>query len=110
MLWLLAAVTLLLVTALRPEMQANERAALSGLVPLYFLSLPAGHFGLMAVNRLKLEAWLAASCEPGIFAEGMMLWSALVLSGYLQWFVLLPWLSRRCGRLAAAISARCRAR
>jgi hypothetical protein len=105
-LWLLAAVVLLLVTLLRPEIQANDRAALSSLVPLYFLSLPLGHLGLLAVNQVKVNLYVASQTVPGIFSEGLVLWAALAVLGYVQWFVLLPWVSRLCRRLAGFLSKR----
>lgn len=105
-LWLLAAVVLLLVTLLRPEIQANDRAALSSLVPLYFLSLPLGHLGLLAVNHAKVSLYVASQVVPGIFSEGLALWAALTVLGYVQWFVLLPWVSRLCRRLAGFLFKR----
>ena len=104
--WLLAAVVLIAVTLLRPETQANERAALSGLVALYFLSFPLGHLGLLAVGKLKLELYVTSHFVPGIVFEGLMLWGALTALGYLQWFVLLPWVSRKCRLLAEFLSRR----
>jgi hypothetical protein len=98
--WLLASVILLAVTLLRPEMLANDRAALSTLVPLYFLSLPLGHLGPAASNKLKLALILDFDFVPAIIAEGLVLWAALTVLGYLQWFVLLPWLVRGCLQLS----------
>lgn len=100
MLWLLAAVALLLVTLLRPEIQANERAGLSSLVPLYFLSLPLGHLGVLALGWLKVELYVSYQFVPGLFAEGLMAWALLAVLGYAQWFVLVPWLAGQCRRLA----------
>ena len=97
--WLLAAIVLVAVTLLRPEMQANDRVALSTLVPLYFVSLPLGHLGLMASNKLRLTLILDYDYMPTIFAEGLALWTALTALGYVQWFVLLPWLARGCLQL-----------
>ena len=93
--WLLVSAVLITVTLLRPEIQANDRAALSSLVPLYFLSLPLGHLGLLAVNRLLVELYVTSHTVPGIFSEGLMLWAALTVLGYIQWFVLLPWIARK---------------
>ena len=93
--WLLAAMVMLVVTLLRPDMQANLRTALSSLVPLYFLSLPLGHAGLMAVNKLKLELYLSNEFVPGIWSEGLLLWTLLTVLGYVQWFLLLPFISRK---------------
>jgi hypothetical protein len=98
--WLLASVVLIVVTLLRPELQANDRAALSTLVPLYFLSLPLGHLGVMALNKLKLALILDFNFVPAIFAEGLALWAALSVLGYLQWFVLTPWAARGVSQLA----------
>ena len=105
-LWLLAAVVLLLVTLLRPEMQANDRVALSSLVPLYFLSLPLGHLGVLALGRVKVELYVASHYVPEVFGEGLALWALLALLGYAQWFVLLPWVARLCRRLAGFLSRR----
>ena len=100
MLWLLAAVILLIVTLLRPEIQANDRAALSSLVPLYFLSLPLGHLGVLALGRLKVDLYVSSQYVPGLFAEGLALWALLAVLGYVQWFVLVPWVAGKCRRLA----------
>ena len=93
--WLLAAVVLLVVTLLRPEIQADERAALATLVPLYFLSFPLGHVGVMALSRLKIELYAGSGYVLGIREEGLLLWLALTVLGLLQWFVLLPWIARK---------------
>ena len=98
--WLLASIAMLLVTLLRPEIGLNERAALSSLVPLYFLSFPLGHFGLLALNRLKVDLYVTFNVVPGIFTEGLLLWVLLTILGYAQWFVVLPWVSRKFRQLA----------
>lgn len=103
-LWLLAAVILLFVTLLRPEIQANERAALSTLVPLYFLSLPLGHLGVLALGWLKVHLYVSSQYVPGVFAEALALWTLLAIFGYAQWFLLLPWVAGRCRRLAGFLS------
>jgi hypothetical protein len=92
--WLLVAVVLLVVTLLRPEMQADERTALASLVPLYFLSFPLGHVGVMGLSRLKLELYAGSGYTLGMHEESLLLWIALTMLGWLQWFVLLPWLAR----------------
>lgn len=105
--WLLASIALITVTLLRPEIQSNDRAALSTLVPLYFLSLPLGHVGLMAVNKTKLALYLdPGNFIPGIVDEGLALWAALTVLGYVQWFILLPWVSRKCLQLSRFLSNR----
>jgi hypothetical protein len=103
--WLVPAVVMLVVMLLRPEMQADERKALSVLVPLYFMSFPLGHAGLLALNRLKVELYWAGEFVPAMFTEGVVLWMLLVLLGYAQWFLLLPLISRIC-RLGSARAAR----
>lgn len=99
--WLLAAFAILAVMLLRPELHAGDRGALSTLVPLYFLSFPLGHAALMAVNKLKLALYLSNEFVPGMLTEGLLLWILLAVLGYVQWFLLLPWLSRSIRRLAA---------
>jgi hypothetical protein len=97
--WLLIAVVLLVVTLLRPGMQADERSALSSLVPLYFMSFPLGHAGVAALSWLKVELYTESAYTLAIEAEALLLWTALTALGLLQWFVLLPWVARR-SRLA----------
>jgi len=104
--WLLAALIVLGLMLLRPELQADERRALSSLVPLYFLSLPLGHAGLMVCNKLKLELYLDSGFVAGIYTEGMVLWIFLTVLGYTQWFLLLPWISLKCRQLHAFLFTR----
>lgn len=98
--WLLAAVAILVYTLLRPEVQADERAGLSGLVPLYFLSFPLGHAAVAGLAQLKIELYVAHGLEPGVRAEALLLWTSMTVLGALQWFVLVPWLARGLRRLA----------
>lgn len=98
--WLLAAIVVLVVTLLRPEIPANDRAALSSLVPLYFLSFPLGHAGVLALGWLKVKLYVNSGMVLGIFSEGLILWGALTVIGWLQWFVILPWLVRKSRQLA----------
>jgi len=107
--WLLVAVVLLAVTLLRPEMQADERAALATLVPLYFLSFPLGHVGVMALTRLKIELYAGSGYVLGIQEEGLLLWTAFTVLGLLQWFVLLPWVARMSRHLTDFLFTRRRA-
>jgi hypothetical protein len=104
--WLLAAFVILAVMLLRPELQADERAGLSSLVPLYFLSFPLGHLGVMALSRLKIELYTGSGVVLGMHCEGMLLWAALTFLGALQWFVLLPWVARKCRQVADFLSRR----
>jgi hypothetical protein len=99
-LWLLASVVMLVITLLRPDIHGNDRTALIYLTPLYWLSFPFGHLGVMAGIRLRLELYLSHNLVPSVFAEGLFLWTALTVLGYLQWFVLLPWVADGCRRLS----------
>jgi hypothetical protein len=99
-LWLLASVLMLTATLLRPDIHGSDRAALVYLTPLYWLSFPLGHLGVMAEMRLRLELYLSYNMVPSIFAEGVFLWTALTLLGYAQWFLFLPWVAEGCWRLS----------
>ena len=100
-LWWIASAALLAWTLLRPELGAGERSALAGLLPLYLAGLPLSHLGLRAVNRLSVELYLANEFVPSVLAEGIWIWGALSLAGWLQWFVLLPLLARLVRRFVA---------
>ncbi|HEY7656628.1 MAG TPA: hypothetical protein VH881_07175 [Burkholderiales bacterium] len=108
--WLLASVVLLTVTLLRPDITGNDRAALVYLTPLYWLSFPLGHAGVLAGIRVRLELYLELNFVPSILSEGLYLWTVLTALGYLQWFVLLPVLAQKCRQLADVLSRRSPAR
>src|SRR5690348_8600379 len=97
MAWLLACLATLIVMLARVELH-DDRTALSTLVPLYWLSLPLGHAGVLIVIRIKTTLYVSGAA-PGILAEGMMQWIALGALGYTQWFVLLPLVTRKCQQL-----------
>lgn len=101
--WLAASFVTLVVLLAQPGLDGDSRRPLKVLVPLYFLSFPAGHAGLMAFIELKLALYLQGKPAPGITLEGLALWSALTLLGYLQWFVLLPWIARKCRQVFDAL-------
>ena len=101
--WLLASVVMLTAALLRPELYGNDRAALVWLTPLYWLSFPFGHAGVMAGIGIRVELYVGSHIVPSVFAEGLYLWTVLTVLGYLQWFVLLPWISRKCWQLSRAI-------
>lgn len=103
---LLAAVVMLAFTLLRPEMQAGDRAALASLVPLYFFCFPLGHAAVAALSSLKVELYAGSGYVLGLHAEALILWAALTALGWVQWFVLLPWLARRCRQLTDFLSRR----
>jgi hypothetical protein len=99
-LWLLASAAMLIVTLLQPSIQGGERTALVYLTPLYWLSFPLGHLGVIGGIRLRLELYLGYNMVPSVLAEGLFLWTALTVLGYAQWFVLLPWVAAGCRRLS----------
>ena len=97
---------MLAVTLLRPDITGNDRSALVYLTPLYWLAFPLGHVGVLAGIRIRLELYLSFDLVPSILAEGLYLWTALTALGYLQWFVLLPVIARKCRQLADFLSRR----
>ena len=97
-LWLLACLATLVVMLARLGLYDGDRNALATLVPMYFLSLPLGHAGVLAGIELKTALYLAGAA-PGIRAEGLFLWFVLGVLGYVQWFLLLPLVARKCQRL-----------
>ena len=101
--WLLAAVVMLTATLLRPDVWGNDRAALVWLTPLYWLSFPLGHAGVMAGIWIRVELFAGPQFVPSVYAEGLYLWTVLTVLGYGQWFVLLPWISSKCWQLSRAI-------
>jgi len=98
--WLLASVVMLTFTLLRPDISGNDRSALVYLTPLYWLSFPLGHVGVIAGIELRLRLYLDFNFVPSILSEGLYLWTALTMLGYLQWFVLLPLVARKCRQLS----------
>ena len=101
--WLLAAVVMLTATLLRPELYGNDKAALVWLTPLYWLSFPLGHAGVMAGIWIRVELYVGPQFVPSVLAEALYLWSVMSVLGYLQWFVLLPLISRMCWQLSRAL-------
>lgn len=94
-LWLLACIVTLAVMLLRPGLYEGDRNALAALVPLYFLSLPLGHAGVLADIQIRTALYLAGAA-PGMLAEGVLQWLTLAVLGYVQWFLLLPLIARKC--------------
>jgi hypothetical protein len=101
--WLLASIVMLTATLLRPELYGNDKAALVWLTPLYWLSFPLGHAGVMAGIGIRVELYVGPQFVPSVLAEALYLWSVMSVLGYLQWFVLLPWISRMCWQLSRAL-------
>ena len=104
--WLATCVVFLSITLLRSDPQAEDRSALATLVPVYFLGFPCSHLALLAINKVKLALYLEAEFVPGIWSEGLLLWTLTTVAGYFQWFILLPWLSRRCLQLSRVLFGR----
>ncbi|MGH8635441.1 MAG: hypothetical protein ACRET7_15085 [Burkholderiales bacterium] len=102
--WLLASAVLLTLTLLRPDISGNDRSALVYLTPLYWLSFPLGHAGVIAGIELRLRLYLEVNFVPSILTEGLYLWTALTVLGYAQWFVLLPLIAQSCRQLAQFLS------
>lgn len=102
-LWLLACVAVLLLTLLKHELYANQRSALTQLVTVYFLGFPSTHIAVLASAKIKLDWYLHARFEPSILSECVFLWTLMVALGYVQWFVVLPWISRKCWGLCNAL-------
>jgi len=102
-LWFLACLAFLLLALLQRDLHANERSALAIMVPVYFLSFPFGHIALLAIAKIKLALYMNAGFEPSILAECLYLWTFMVVLGYLQWFIVLPWLTRKCWQLCSVL-------
>jgi hypothetical protein len=75
------------------------------IAPLILLTFPAGMLGNWAFEALYdhfATNW-GWDTTTTILAKGSYLavsWSLIVACGYMQWFVLLPWVARRWDRLA----------
>jgi hypothetical protein len=104
--WLLASVVMLTFTLLRPDISGNERSALVYLTPLYWLSFPLGHVGVIAGIQIRLELYLNYNFVPSILSEGLYLWTVLTALGYAQWFLLLPLVAQKCLQLSHFLSKR----
>jgi len=104
--WLLTSVVMLTLTLLRPDISGNDRSALVYLTPLYWLSFPLGHVGVIAGIQLRLELYLNFNFVPSILSEGLYLWTALTALGYAQWVLVLPLVAQKCRQLAHFLSNR----
>jgi hypothetical protein len=104
--WLLASVLMLTFTLLRPDISGNDRSALVYLTPLYWLSFPLGHVGVIAGIQIRLDLYLNFNFVPSILSEGLYLWTALTALGYAQWFLVLPLVAQKCRQLAHFLSNR----
>ena len=109
-LWLAAALAMLVAMLVRAAGAPGGRAALAVLVPLYFMSLPAGQLGMEAASRLRVYLYTEADYVPTLALEGAVIWIALSVLGFLQWFVVLPWLARRAPQWIRSLFGRYTAR
>ena len=97
-LWLMVCAASLVVMLARLALHAVDRTALTSLVPMYWMSLPLGHAGVMAGIDIRTALYLAGT-PTSILAEGLFLWLVLGVIGYGQWFLLLPLVVRKCQQL-----------
>jgi hypothetical protein len=58
----------------------------------------------MAGIWIRVELYVGPHFVPSVLAEGLYLWTVLTALGYLQWFVLVPWISRKCWQLSSSLS------
>ena len=105
-LWFLACLTFLALTLLQAGLYVNDRNAFAMMVPVYFLAFPFGHIAVLAIARIKLGLYMNGGLEPDLLAECLMLWTCTVVLGYLQWFIFLPWLARKCWQVCGVLSRR----
>ena len=96
--WLFFCVATLVVTLARVALHEGDRSALTTLVPLYWMSLPLGHAGIMAIIDIRTALYVAGAM-PGLLVEGFASWLVLMALGYVQWFLLLPLVARGCQRV-----------
>lgn len=94
--WLLACLTFLILTLLQRDLYADERSALAMLVPVYFLNFPSGHLAPVAVSKIKIALYVNGGFTPSVLTESILLRLFSMVAGYVQWFLVLPWISRAC--------------
>ena len=97
--WALACAVSLAAFVLHPAAPAG-RTALATLVPLYLAGMPASHGAMLAIIEARIRVYTEGGALS-VTTEGLALWALLALLGYLQWFVLLPWLARLTQKLLA---------
>jgi len=93
--WLFVCGATLIATLARVALHDGDRSALTTLVPLYWMSLPLGHAGIMAIIDVRTALYVAGAM-PGLIVEGFASWLVLAVLGYAQWFLLLPLVARGC--------------
>ncbi len=102
-LWVLACAVSLAAFLMHPGVESNSKTALAMLAPLYLIGTPISHAAMLAVIDIRLQIYLDDGTVLSVLAEGLAFWAFLAVLGYLQWFVLLPWLARLLQRLLARL-------
>ena len=98
-LWLALCAACLAIASAKPD------GGIIFVVPLIVLTFPAGIIGYAAFGMLYEHfgtswGWDDASSVLARWSYVGICWSLIVASGYLQWFVFLPWVARRWDSLA----------
>lgn len=101
-LWFVACLLVLLLTLPGLDAHTDTRSALARLLAVYFLGFPSTHLAFVVVSKLKLALYLGSGFEPSLLSECLFTWTLMVVLGYAQWFIALPWLSRLCRRCCMA--------
>ena len=101
--WVLACLLSLAAFLIHPGVESNSKTALAVLVPLYLIGAPISHAAMLAVIDIRLQIYLDDGTVLSVLTEGLAFWAFLAVLGYLQWFVLLPWLARLLQRLLARL-------
>lgn len=79
-----------------PELTLSGERGLLGMITLIALTFPLGVAWALALNLaayLMEPTWLADQASDVWLA--LLVWMGFFVVGYLQWFVLLPWLWRK---------------
>lgn len=99
MVWILCSVAVLVVTLVRYAPGPASDIGVFLVYGMLFLAFPvsllvAGLFALMALLQEQLEVPLLDLIGSNYVGFSVM-WLAFFVAGYLQWFVLVPWLWRK---------------
>ncbi len=99
-LWVACCVACLFIPLLKPD------GGILFVAPLIVLTFPAGFLGDRAFDLVYSQmgshwGWDFASTIPSKWSYFGIYWLLVFSCGYVQWFVLLPWIARRWDRLAS---------
>jgi hypothetical protein len=97
--WLLLCGSCLLLTPLKPD------GGIIFILPLMLLTFPAGLLGYAAFGLLYAVAGKSLGWDKSVNSMASITyfsatWLLMVGTGYIQWFVILPWAARKWDRLA----------